>query len=103
MVAGAASFMAAKVRHSSPASVAQSPPQTPAPVRLTLPRVYPFSQAYEEHCKRHGKPTDHAKAVELMAGLAGGAIDKVSLEGCPPSGFEVHIAELIRMIGYSVG
>jgi hypothetical protein len=50
-------------------------PHRPEPLLLTLTSLL---QAYEEHCRKNGKPADHAKAVELMAGFAGGAIDKVS-------------------------
>lgn len=38
---------------------------------------YEAVKAYNEHCEREGKPNDHAKAMQLLAGFAGGAIDKL--------------------------
>jgi len=39
--------------------------------------AYEASKAYEKHCAAHGKPTDHAKAKELIAGASGAFIDRV--------------------------
>jgi hypothetical protein len=38
---------------------------------------YEAVKAYNEHCEREGKPNDHAKAMQLLAGFAGGALDKL--------------------------
>jgi hypothetical protein len=35
------------------------------------------AKAYEAHVKKNGKPANHAAAVELLAGLTGGFIDKL--------------------------
>ncbi|KZP23816.1 hypothetical protein FIBSPDRAFT_736905 [Athelia psychrophila] len=35
------------------------------------------AHAYEKHVEKEGKPVNHAKAVELAAGLAGGFIDRI--------------------------
>ncbi|KAF7969916.1 hypothetical protein HWV62_31299 [Athelia sp. TMB] len=35
------------------------------------------AHAYEKHVAKEGKPVNHAKAVELAAGLAGGFIDHI--------------------------
>ncbi|KAJ7107746.1 hypothetical protein C8R44DRAFT_319709 [Mycena epipterygia] len=34
-------------------------------------------EAYEDHCKKNGKPDSHAKAKELMAGFAGLFVDRM--------------------------
>ncbi|KAF7366967.1 hypothetical protein MSAN_00955400 [Mycena sanguinolenta] len=38
---------------------------------------YEAAKAYEDHCKKNGKPDSHAKAKELMAGFAGLFIDHI--------------------------
>ncbi|KAE8154426.1 hypothetical protein BDV25DRAFT_135860 [Aspergillus avenaceus] len=37
---------------------------------------YEAMKAYEEHCEKNGKPDDHAKAKEILAGFAGAFIDR---------------------------
>jgi len=39
--------------------------------------AYEAAKAYEEHCKRHGKPVSHEKAKEIFAGFAAVAIDRL--------------------------
>ncbi|KAG2215082.1 hypothetical protein INT45_003149 [Circinella minor] len=39
--------------------------------------AYQAAKAYNEHCEKEGKPQDHAKAKQLLAGLAGGVVDKL--------------------------
>ncbi|KAG2237809.1 hypothetical protein INT48_002110, partial [Thamnidium elegans] len=34
-------------------------------------------RAYNKHCEKEGKPTDHATAKALLAGFAGGMVDKL--------------------------
>ncbi|KAJ6616345.1 cipC protein [Mycena sp. CBHHK59/15] len=34
------------------------------------------AKAYEKHCAENGKPESHAKAKEILAGLAGAFIDR---------------------------
>jgi hypothetical protein len=38
---------------------------------------YEATKAYNEHCARHGKPSNHAKALELFAGFSGLAVDRL--------------------------
>ncbi|KAJ7205728.1 hypothetical protein GGX14DRAFT_644224 [Mycena pura] len=38
---------------------------------------YEAAKAYEKHCETNGKPDSHAKAKEIMAGLAGAFIDRM--------------------------
>ncbi|KAF7317406.1 hypothetical protein HMN09_00476900 [Mycena chlorophos] len=38
---------------------------------------YEAAKAYEKHCAANGKPDNHAKAKELMAGFAGMFIDRI--------------------------
>ncbi|KAI8372653.1 hypothetical protein EDC96DRAFT_572868 [Choanephora cucurbitarum] len=38
---------------------------------------YQAVKAYNEHCAKNGKPNDHAKAMQILAGFAGGALDKL--------------------------
>ncbi|KAI8090916.1 uncharacterized protein B0P05DRAFT_527951 [Gilbertella persicaria] len=38
---------------------------------------YEAVKAYNAHCEKNGKPNDHAKAMEILAGFAGGALDKL--------------------------
>ncbi|KAJ7480745.1 hypothetical protein FB451DRAFT_1238341 [Mycena latifolia] len=35
------------------------------------------AKAYEDHCKKNGKPDSHAKAKEIMAGFAGLFVDRM--------------------------
>ncbi|KAI9252988.1 hypothetical protein BDA99DRAFT_520569 [Phascolomyces articulosus] len=39
--------------------------------------AYQAAKAYNEHCEKEGKPQDHAMAKQLLAGLAGGVVDKL--------------------------
>ncbi|KAF8271973.1 hypothetical protein EI94DRAFT_1567259 [Lactarius quietus] len=39
--------------------------------------AYEAAKAYEEHCAKNGKPSSHAKAKEIFAGLAGVALDRL--------------------------
>lgn len=39
--------------------------------------AYEAAKAYNEHCEKNGKPVDHAQAKQLLAGLAGGLVDKL--------------------------
>ncbi|KAI7904754.1 uncharacterized protein BX663DRAFT_503444 [Cokeromyces recurvatus] len=38
---------------------------------------YEAVKAYNEHCAKNGKPNDHATAMEILAGFAGSAIDRM--------------------------
>ncbi|KAJ7059387.1 hypothetical protein C8F01DRAFT_989300 [Mycena amicta] len=38
---------------------------------------YEAAKAYEKHCAENGKPDNHAKAKEIMAGFAGAFIDRM--------------------------
>ncbi|PPQ98512.1 hypothetical protein CVT24_004003 [Panaeolus cyanescens] len=38
---------------------------------------YEAAKAYEDHCARNGQPESHAKAKEILAGIAGGFIDRI--------------------------
>ncbi|KIP05799.1 hypothetical protein PHLGIDRAFT_19596 [Phlebiopsis gigantea 11061_1 CR5-6] len=38
---------------------------------------YEAAKAYEQHCERNGKPDNHAKAKELLAGFAGAFVDRM--------------------------
>jgi hypothetical protein len=38
---------------------------------------YEAAKAYNEHCARHGKPSNHAKAMEIFAGLSGAIVDRL--------------------------
>ncbi|KAJ7665582.1 hypothetical protein B0H17DRAFT_1090643 [Mycena rosella] len=38
---------------------------------------YEAAKAYEKHCEQNGKPDSHAKAKEIVAGLAGAFIDRM--------------------------
>jgi len=35
------------------------------------------AKAYEKHVEKEGKPVNHKAAIELIAGLAGGFVDRV--------------------------
>ncbi|KAI9566794.1 hypothetical protein HD554DRAFT_2322909 [Boletus coccyginus] len=37
---------------------------------------YEAAKAYENHVREHGKPANHAKAVELLAALTGGFVER---------------------------
>ncbi|KAF8521925.1 hypothetical protein BU17DRAFT_10215, partial [Hysterangium stoloniferum] len=57
---------------------------TSAPHKATLSHeliagaaAYEAAKAYEEHSARHGKPDNHAKAKEIMAGFAGAFVDRM--------------------------
>ncbi|SAL98260.1 hypothetical protein [Absidia glauca] len=39
--------------------------------------AYEASKAYNEHCEKNGKPVNHAQAKQLLAGLVGGAVDRL--------------------------
>ncbi|KAF8135070.1 hypothetical protein EV363DRAFT_851657 [Boletus edulis] len=39
---------------------------------------YEAAKAYENHLKAHGKPANHSKAIELLAALTGGFVDKIA-------------------------
>ncbi|KAI8141336.1 hypothetical protein BJV82DRAFT_618804 [Fennellomyces sp. T-0311] len=39
--------------------------------------AFEAAKAYNEHCEKNGKPVDHATAKQLLAGLAGGLVDKL--------------------------
>ena len=39
--------------------------------------AYEASKAWEEHKERNGKPDDHAKAKEILIGIAGGYVDRL--------------------------
>ncbi|KAH9047685.1 putative phosphoglycerate mutase family protein [Lactarius hengduanensis] len=39
--------------------------------------AYEAAKAYEDHSARNGKPSSHAKAKEIFAGLAGVAVDRL--------------------------
>ncbi|ORZ25053.1 hypothetical protein BCR42DRAFT_399282 [Absidia repens] len=39
--------------------------------------AYQALKAYNEHCEKNGKPVEHAKAKQILAGFAGGALDKL--------------------------
>ncbi|KAG8212994.1 hypothetical protein J3R82DRAFT_11380 [Butyriboletus roseoflavus] len=39
---------------------------------------YEAAKAYEQHAKAQGKPGTHEKAVELLAALTGGFIDRIA-------------------------
>ncbi|KAI8069623.1 hypothetical protein BC940DRAFT_254634 [Gongronella butleri] len=39
--------------------------------------AYQALKAYNAHCEREGKPVEHAKAKQLLAGFAGAALDKL--------------------------
>ncbi|KAJ6618706.1 hypothetical protein B0H10DRAFT_1947337 [Mycena sp. CBHHK59/15] len=38
---------------------------------------YAAVRAYEKHCEKNGKPASHDQAKALLAGLAGGFVDKL--------------------------
>ncbi|KAF9223393.1 hypothetical protein BS17DRAFT_754420 [Gyrodon lividus] len=38
---------------------------------------YEAAKAYEHHVAKNGKPVNHQKAVELLAALSGGFIDRI--------------------------
>jgi hypothetical protein len=38
--------------------------------------AYEAMKAYDEHCAKNGKPSSHAKAKEIAAGLLGAFIDR---------------------------
>ncbi|KAG2147552.1 hypothetical protein DEU56DRAFT_784561 [Suillus clintonianus] len=40
--------------------------------------AYEAAKAYEKHVQKNGKPANHAKAVELLAALTGGFIDRIA-------------------------
>ncbi|KAG2347774.1 hypothetical protein BDR05DRAFT_926397 [Suillus weaverae] len=39
---------------------------------------YEAAKAYEKHVQKNGKPANHAQAVELLAALTGGFIDRIA-------------------------
>ncbi|KIK93475.1 hypothetical protein PAXRUDRAFT_828938 [Paxillus rubicundulus Ve08.2h10] len=39
---------------------------------------YEAAKAYEHHVAKNGKPVNHKKAVELLAALTGGFIDRIA-------------------------
>ncbi|KAI6025715.1 hypothetical protein F5J12DRAFT_809959 [Pisolithus orientalis] len=39
---------------------------------------YEAAKAYEHHVAKNGKPVNHEKAVELLAALTGGFIDRIA-------------------------
>ncbi|KAK4687862.1 hypothetical protein P7C73_g2255, partial [Tremellales sp. Uapishka_1] len=39
--------------------------------------AYEAMKAYDNHCKQHGQPASHAEAKEVLAGLAGGIVDRL--------------------------
>jgi len=38
---------------------------------------YAAAKAYEKHCEENGKPANHKQAVELLAALTGGIVDRL--------------------------
>ncbi|KAF8682081.1 hypothetical protein AX14_004413 [Amanita brunnescens Koide BX004] len=38
--------------------------------------TYEMTKAYNEHCAKNGKPNNHAKAMEIIAGLSGVVITR---------------------------
>jgi len=44
---------------------------------LAAAASFAAARAYEKHCETQGKPANHAAAVELIAGLTGGFIDRM--------------------------
>jgi len=38
--------------------------------------AFEAAKAYNDHCEKNGKPASHAKAKEIIAGLAGAFIDR---------------------------
>ncbi|CAO3580181.1 unnamed protein product [Absidia cylindrospora] len=38
---------------------------------------YQALKAFNEHCEKNGKPVEHAKAKQILAGFAGAALDKL--------------------------
>ncbi|KAJ8585736.1 hypothetical protein M405DRAFT_824410 [Rhizopogon salebrosus TDB-379] len=45
---------------------------------LAAAASYEAAKAYEKHVEKNGKPANHAKAVELLAGFTGAFIDRVA-------------------------
>ncbi|KAF7727469.1 hypothetical protein EC973_007447 [Apophysomyces ossiformis] len=39
--------------------------------------AYEAVKAYNEHCEKNGKPVEHARTKQLLAGFAAGALDKL--------------------------
>lgn len=39
--------------------------------------MYEAVKAYNEHCEKEGKPAEHAKAKQIMSGLAGAALTRL--------------------------
>ncbi|KAI9490344.1 hypothetical protein BDB00DRAFT_838110 [Zychaea mexicana] len=39
--------------------------------------AFEAAKAYNEHREKNGEPVDHATAKQLLAGLAGGVVDKL--------------------------
>ncbi|KAG1842009.1 hypothetical protein DFJ58DRAFT_66360 [Suillus subalutaceus] len=39
---------------------------------------YEAAKAYEKHVQKNGKPANHAMAVELLAALTGGFVDRIA-------------------------
>lgn len=39
--------------------------------------TYEAIKAYQEHCEKEGKPTDHATAKKVMGGLAAAALTRL--------------------------
>lgn len=39
--------------------------------------MYEAVKAYNEHCEKEGKPADHAKAKQILGGLAGAALTRL--------------------------
>ncbi|KAG2038887.1 hypothetical protein BDR03DRAFT_917738 [Suillus americanus] len=45
---------------------------------LAAAASYEAAKAYEKHVQKNGKPANHAKAVELLAALTGGFVDRIA-------------------------
>jgi len=39
--------------------------------------AYEAAREYEKHVEKHGKPANHKAAVEIIAGLTGGLVDRI--------------------------
>ncbi|KAF8343487.1 hypothetical protein F5887DRAFT_328499 [Amanita rubescens] len=39
--------------------------------------AYEAAKAYNDHCEKNGNPNNHAKAMEIFAGLSGVIIDRL--------------------------
>ncbi|OAX39558.1 hypothetical protein K503DRAFT_739208 [Rhizopogon vinicolor AM-OR11-026] len=45
---------------------------------LAAAASYEAAKAYEKHVEKNGKPANHKKAIELVAALTGGFIDRIA-------------------------